>query len=174
MILTDFYRFERLCTISKTRLDCVRSTKSYPVFEEKRSSRSTAASAKTCAVVVGGLTGRYVPPTYVKASSDRQASFAIAMAKDHISSIYEPSPKAGAGYGNVNGKSDALLFVFHNFEVVNNAPQPGAVMEVFVARGMARDALSILWAFVDGELDEEIEALRNRATPDPTFESKEA
>ena len=164
---TDYYCFERTCTIAKTRLDCVASTKSYPVFEQKRSSRHTAASVRTCEVVVGGLIARFMPPRYVKAKNARQASFAIAMGADHISSIYEPSPNAGAGYGNVNGKADALLFILYNFNTVNGAPQPGAKLEIFVARGMARSDLSIFLAYMDGELDGELEELRKRATPDP-------
>lgn len=170
MILTDYYRFERVCTISKTRLDCVASSKSYPVFEEKRSSRNTAASNKTCAVVVGGLTAGYLRPEYVKAAGARKPEFALRMGsgKGHITSIFKPSPKTSAGYGNVKNTADALLFVFSGFEVVNGAPSVGGVMEIFVARGMANDELAIFWAFLDGELDEELEALRGKATQDPT------
>ena len=47
MILTDYYRFERIKFKSKTRLDCVSSTKTYPQFEEKRADKYTKETKYT-------------------------------------------------------------------------------------------------------------------------------
>ena len=53
MILTDYYKFERLATKSKTRLDCVTSTRSYTEFEEKTVTKFQRATGKRDAVNIG-------------------------------------------------------------------------------------------------------------------------
>ena len=40
---------------------------------------------------------------------------------------------------------------------------PGAVIEVFVARGKSRDRIALYNLLCDGELDEDIQALRVKA-----------
>ncbi|MCD8306362.1 MAG: hypothetical protein LUC49_06900 [Prevotella sp.] len=60
------------------------------------------------------------------------------------------------GYGDVKGTGDGLLFLFS---------ADMKQMEVFVARGYKRCINELCTLFIDGELDDEIEALRNRANP---------
>ena len=56
MILTDYYRFEKLSgQKSKMRMDCTASTNSYDEFECRRAIRATKASIKRDATNVGDL-----------------------------------------------------------------------------------------------------------------------
>ena len=96
-ILTDYYRFERIATKSKTRLDCVASTGSYPEFEEKRATKAYRATD-----------------------------------------------------------------VFDNLEVANGIILGGGV-EVFVARGKSKDRVPLYNLLTDGEFEEEMNELRQRA-----------
>jgi len=171
---TDLYIFKRIDTTAKTRLDCVASTKSYTRFEEKRARQCKRANVRTGAIIAGGLIARYQnKPKYLKAQRQRQGDSSIAMGNEHISSIFEPDPKAGAGWGDVKNTADALLVIYHDFELINGAAPKGAVIELFVARGQSRNAENILFGFIDGLYDEELEALRKRATPDPTATGEE-
>lgn len=44
MILTDYYKFERVAKIAKHRMDCTASTESYPEFENKRAIKEQKGS----------------------------------------------------------------------------------------------------------------------------------
>lgn len=46
MILTDYYKFERVATKAKQRMDCTASTESYPEFEDKRATREIKETEK--------------------------------------------------------------------------------------------------------------------------------
>ena len=46
MILTDYYRFDRLASKAKSRMDCTFSTRSYPEFEERAITRALKATEK--------------------------------------------------------------------------------------------------------------------------------
>ena len=55
MILTDYYRFERLASKAKSRMDCTFSTRSYPGFEERAITRALKAIERRDAVEAGAL-----------------------------------------------------------------------------------------------------------------------
>lgn len=162
-ILTDYYRFERVATKSKTRLDCVASTGSYPEFEEKRATRTSKATDKRDATEAGSLVIYYgdVPELY-GGDVHRKADKAITIKGKNLSSVYVPDPNSAYAYGDVNSTTDALLFVFDNLKVANGIISGGG-LEVFVARGKSKDRIPLYNLLTDGELDEEMNELRQRA-----------
>lgn len=163
-ILTDYYRFERIATKSKTRLDCVASTDSYPEFEEKRATRATKATEKRDATELNALVMYYGDvPEQFGGDVHRKADKAITIKGNNLSSVYVPDPTSNLGFGDVRGTADALLFVFDDLEIVNGTISQGAIIEVFIARGKSKDRVPLFNLLCDGELDEEMSELRARA-----------
>lgn len=162
-ILTDYYRFERIATKSKTRLDCVASTDSYPEFEEKRATRATKATEKRDATELNALVMYYGDvPEQFGGDVHRKADKAITIKGKNLSSVYVPDPNTHYGYGDVSGTTDALLFVFDNLEVANGIILGGGI-DVFVARGKSKDRIPLYNLLTDGELEEEMSELIQRA-----------
>jgi hypothetical protein len=163
-ILTDYYAFKKIATKSKTRLDCITSTGSYPEFEEKRATRANKASEKRDATNVGDLVIYFCDvPEQFGGNIHRKADKSIIIKGKNLSSIYVPDPNNNYGYGDVSGTADALLFVFDGVEVVNGEIPTGATIEVFVARGKSKDRVPLYNLLADGELDEEMSELRTMA-----------
>lgn len=164
MILTDYYLFERVATKSKTRLDCVASTGSYPEFEDKRATKPTKGSEKRDATNVGDLTIYFsdVPEAF-GGNVHRKADKSITIKGKNLSSVYVPDITNNFAYGDVRGTTDALLFVFDDFKVVNGSIPTGSAIEIFVARGKSKDRVPLYNLLTDGELDEEMSELRARA-----------
>lgn len=146
MILTDFYRMEKLPEQkSKLRVDCVSSTKSYPEFESMRN--------KTTALFFyfGDIPERF------GGDVKRKADKAITKVKN-ISSVYVPDVAQLLGYGDVRGTKDALLFVFNSYYTR---------IDVFVARGQINNQKQLYLLLVDGELSQEMEQLKQQAKSEP-------
>ena len=163
-ILTDYYCFERIATKSKSRMDCTASTKSYPEFEEKRSTKANKATEKRDATNIGDLVVYYTDvPENFGGSVHRKADKSIIIKGNNLSSVYVPDPSNNYGFGDVKGTADALLFVFDGVEIVNGTISEGAAIEVFVARGKSKDRVPLYNLLTDGELDEEMSELRARA-----------
>lgn len=175
MILTDFYFFERReGTIAKTRMDCTCSTRSYPEFEEKRKSKSTKQTEKRDAVNVDDLIIYLsdVPPHF-GSDNRRKTDKIISIGGKNISSIYIPdlfSDEGGwlDGYGDVKGTADALLFIL-NVKIVDGVLQDGSSIQVYVARGQSAHKVNLYNLLIDGELEEDIAALRELADLDPSL-----
>lgn len=56
MILTDYYKFEKIAgSISKTRIDCTASTRTYDHFECLRARRSSKRTGKRDEIAAGSL-----------------------------------------------------------------------------------------------------------------------
>ena len=164
MILTDYYKFERVATKAKTRLDCIASTKSYPEFEEKRAASPTKQTEKRDAIAVGDLVVYLTnQPESYGGSNKRKADKSLSIKGKNLSSIYEPDPSNGFGYGDMKGTTDALLFVM-KIEEVNGWLQDGGIVEVFVARGQNTHKVNLYNLLTDGELDDEMEELRKQAS----------
>lgn len=150
MILTDYYCFEHKAdTKSKTRIDCVTSTESYPQFEALRNKENILF------LYVGDN-------THTKAGKELKADLALTKTK-HVSSIYRPDVTNGFAYGDINHTADAILFVFHDFSITNGRIKDGARIEIFVARGYRNDRANLYTMLLDGELSEEMFVLRNKA-----------
>lgn len=163
MILTDYYKFERLAKVSKSRLDCIASTNSYPLFEEKRCTKSQRATEKRDAVTEGDLLVYFLDVPRQFKTNQAEKSFTIK--GKNLSSVFVPDPECNIAFGDVASTSDALLFCFNNFEIVNGVVQPGASVEVYVARGKSKDRLTLYHLLKSGELDGEVAALRAAARP---------
>lgn len=153
MILTDYYKFKRVATKSRSRMDCIASTQGYPAFEAKR--------------VKGTLAAYYTDmPNNFRDRACRRADKIFNMRGENITSIYTPDLESASAYGDVKGTKDALLFVFKDLNTVNGIIQPDGEIEVFVARGKS-NARIVLWNLLsDGDLDEEMNTLRAAATPE--------
>lgn len=165
MILTDYYRFERLATKSKMRLDCVTSTQSYPEFEEKVVTKFQRATEKRDAANIGDILiylGNV--PKGFGGDVHRKADKSISIKGKHLSSVFTPDVTNNFGYGDVKGTSDALLFEIH-VEIVNGVIQPASVVEIYVARGKSNNRVALYEQLCDGALDDEMNDLRNREIP---------
>lgn len=162
-ILTDCYRFEKVALKSKTRLDCTASTRSYPEFEDKRAAKQIKATDKRDATNIGDLVVYLGDvPEQFGGNAQRKADKSLTIKGKNLSSIYVPNPTNNFGYGDVKGTTDALLFVFDNLIIVDGCIISGG-LDVFVARGKSRDRVSLYNLLCDGELDEEISSLREKA-----------
>lgn len=149
MILTDYYRFEKLPNQkSKMRIDCTASTGSYNPLESMRNKHNDLF------LYLGDN-------TYTKAGEKRKADLALSKTT-HISSIYNPDVEKPYWYGDMKGTADALLFVYRGFALVDGRIVQGARIEVFIARGQRNNRATLYNLFSDGELDSEIEMLRNQ------------
>ena len=169
MILTDYYRFERVATKAKSRMDCTASTHSYPEFEERKATRANKATEKRDATEVGDIIIYYNDvPTQFGGDVHRKADKSISIKGNNLSSVYVPNVTKNIAYGDFRGTTDALLFVFHNLKVVDGVIQKGSMIEVFVARGKSKDRVPLFELLSDGELDEEISELRQKASPTDT------
>ncbi len=159
MILTDYYRFEKLPNQrSRLRIDCTASTHSYQPLEILRN--------KT-----GDLFLYIGDNTHTKAGKKRKADLALSRT-EHISSIYNPDLDLPYWYGDMNGTTDAFLFVHLNTEFINGGIQAGAVIELFVARGQRSNRSQLYNILSDGELDEEMNVLRKQVTKTVTESQK--
>jgi len=169
MILTDYYKFERLATKAKLRMDCTVSTGSYEELECRRATKANRATEKRDATNVGDLVVYYgdVPPQF-DGDVHRKADKSISIKGKNMSSVYVPDVESGFAYGDFRATSDALLFVFHNLNTPNGVIEAGAVIEVFVARGQRNNARQLYNLLADGELDEEMNALRASVTKSVT------
>lgn len=169
MILTDYYRFERVATKAKSRMDCTASTHSYPEFEERKATRANKATEKRDATDIGDIIIYYNDvPTQFGGDVHRKADKSISIKGNNLSSVYVPNVTKNIAYGDFRGTTDALLFVFHNLKVVDGVIQKGSMIEVFVARGKSKDRVPLFELLSDGELDDEISELRQKASPTDT------
>lgn len=166
MILTDYYRFDRLASKAKSRMDCTFSTHSYPEFENRIATRTLKGTEKRDATEVGDILIYYNNiPTQFAGEVHRKADKSISIKGSNLSSIYVPDITKNIAYGDFKGTTDALLFVFNDLRVINGVIQKGSIIEIFIARGKSKDRIPLFELFADGELEDEINQLRKRATP---------
>ncbi|MDD4553060.1 MAG: hypothetical protein PHP04_02595 [Bacteroidales bacterium] len=142
MILTDYYRGEHLPDAAKTRFDVTASTGSYEPFETKLRTRQ------------GGLSFYFgdVPERFRFSGKDRPDK---AITKgDNISSVFVPDITLPFAFGDIHHTTDAIILIFSN---------DWQVIEIFIARGQRNNKRNLYHLLCDGELDSEIEILRNNA-----------
>ena len=151
MILTDYYRFEKLPNQkSKLRIDCTASTSSYDPLEALRN--------KT-----GDLFLYIGDNTHTKAGKERKADLVLSRTI-HISSVYNPDLNLPYWYGDMKATTDAFLFVHKNTEFINGEIQIGAVIELFVARGQRNNRNQLYNILADDGFDDEMNTLRKQVT----------
>jgi hypothetical protein len=160
MILTDYYKFEKLPNQkSKLRIDCTASTKSYPDFEELRNK--------------SGILCLYIGDnTHTQAGIKRKSDLALTKSK-HITSIYTPDIESDYSHGDMRRTSDAILFIFSNVEFVEGNINVGATIEALIARGQRNNRNSLFNELTDGVYDDEIAELRKRAVTEIVTDKKE-
>lgn len=159
MILTDYYRFEKLPNQrSKLRIDCTASTGSYDPLEALRNK-------------AGDLFLYIGDNTHTKAGRERKADLVLSRTT-HISSVYNPDLNFPYWYGDMKGTTDVFLFVHQNTEFINGGIQVGAVIELFVARGQRNNRSQLYNTLSDDGLDEEMNALRKQVTKTVTEPEK--
>lgn len=150
MILTDYYRFEKPeGQKSKMRIECTASTRSYDTLERFRDRKGCLK------LYIGGN-------TYTKPGKSGKSDLSLSY-KDHISSIFAPDASLPYWFGDFHKTADAALFISHGVRFVDGAIQPGAVVEVLVARGQRHNRQGLYNMLCDGDLSDEVELLRNRA-----------
>ena len=172
MILTDYYRFERIAKKAKHRMDCTASSESYPELENRRATKAQRETAKRDAINIGDLLIYWVTPDgHMIANRKRKADRSITIKSENISSVYNWRQDGDCwfAYGDFKGTTDALLFVYRVSEI-NTTIQTDAVIEIFIARGRANECNALCNLYSDGELDEEMDALRQQATKSVTDE----
>ena len=147
MILTDYYKLERLPKYAGNRVprfDTTSSSKSYRAFEEM-----AAKSRDKCFFCY--YNG--IPDTF----SDRareNAERAISHGK-HISSVFIPDlQRSHLGFGDVKGSNDAILFLFS---------KDYSTMELFIARGYKSHQRGLYNYMIEGKLANEMKYLRDTA-----------
>ena len=153
MIITDYYKFERLATQkrpNKNRLDCTASTNSYH-------------DIKLSHIYIG-------ENRHTKAGTKRKSDLAMTSgAGKHITSIYKPDLERGFAYGDIRGTTDLLLFVTSDFGFdADGRILDCAVIEVFICRGKKSDKNAIFNLLTDGELENEINAIWDTVTKSVT------
>lgn len=149
MIPTDYLCFEEKRVIKSHRLDCTFSTRGYEPIESKKKMGRDKVERLYCY-----LTG--IPDSF-NANAKRKADMAITDGGSSWSSVYTPDAENPLmGYGDMAGTDDALLFLFS---------ADYKKMEIFVVRGRKNNKKMLHTMFVDGELDEDIERLREQAKP---------
>lgn len=151
MILTDYYRFEKLPNQKAgTRMDCTISTKSYNPFEKSTNSK-------------GGIV-IYIGKNPHKPGRTGKSDLSTTNPNgDNITSIYTPDVALPYWYGDTKDTSDALLMIHTNFGIINGRVADGSIVEVFVARGQKHNVHGLYTLLVEGDLDEEMQQLRERA-----------
>lgn len=167
MILTDYYKFEKIAgSISKTRIDCTASTRTYDPLEGLRARSSRKRTDMRDEIAAGSLFVYYGDvPTGFGGNVHRKADKCLSKGKN-ISSVYVPNVTKEIGFGDMKGTTDALLFVFHDCYFTDGRVKDGAQIEVFVARGQSKNKSNLYILLDDGELDEEVEQLRKNAIPE--------
>jgi hypothetical protein len=126
------------------RMDCISSTKGYPVFEALRN------KAGSLFVYFGDV------PASCGGDIKRRADKAITKTTN-ISSVFVPDVEKLLGFGDVKSTQDAILIVFNcNY----------SQMEIFVARGQKNNCRQLYNLLADGELDTEIASLKKQAVTD--------
>jgi hypothetical protein len=142
MILTDYYKGEHLPEAAKTRYDVTCSSGSYEHFETKLKTKK------------GGLSFYFgdVPGHFRFSGKDRPDK--CITKKDNISSVFVPDVTLPFAYGDINNTSDAIILIFSN---------DWQVIEIFISRGQRNNRRNLYTLLSDGELDHEIENLREKA-----------
>lgn len=167
MIINDYYKFEKTALIAKCRMDCVASTKSYPEFEDKRKTKGTKQTAKRDANIIGSLACSYNKADYINSDAKRKADYSVSMGSKNLSSVFVPDVTLPYAFGDVQGTTDAILFVFGDgFGVTDGRVNQGCAFEVFICRGQSKNCQALYNMLCDGDLDEEIATLRMQAITD--------
>lgn len=148
MILTDYYKGEKL-TDAKSRYDIIKSTGEYEPFERVLTNKrgyNTLGLSFNCIARPDRWKGK-------------KTDLAITKGSQNITSIKRPNPDNNLAFGDIKETQDGCLIVFNP-----DFKERGITsIEIFIARGLRNDTTSLWDLFTDEELDNEIEALKQKA-----------
>lgn len=135
-----YYKFTKLPdSKSKTRFDATASTEDYEALETLKNAKGDLF------LYYGNI------PFSFKGDVRRKASKALTKGKN-ISSVFVPDIRVPIGYGDIG--QDSILIVFNEHETE---------MELFIAKGQKNHSGGIYHLILDGELDQEMNLLRQKA-----------
>lgn len=166
MIFDTFSFYARFNgTILKSRLDAVLSFGSHPYFEERRKTREQKQTKCRLAFPVGALIVNYrqADESQYKSNAKRVPKFALNC-DGYLTGIY-PINENGWCYGDIPHSNDLLVF-YNQLETTNDGVV-GGFLEMWVAPGRLKEKDIILQMLDDGLLDDELDAMRKKATPEP-------
>jgi len=144
MILSNYYRFIK--GSGKTRFDCTHSTGDYETFEVLRNKDGD---------LFIHITGSEAD--YIKANANRKSDFKLSKTK-HLSSVYILNLENPVlAYGDILENQSALIILF-DLDM--------KAFEVFIAKGYRSHISAICNAVAAGEMEAEMEFLRNKAKLD--------
>jgi hypothetical protein len=144
MILDSLYILSKQ-GIAKTRFDVNLCTGDYEVFEMMRNPK-------------GKLFFYYTDvPDNFRANIKRRTDKSITNRSGrNVSSVFVPDLTLPFAYGDVKGTNDAILFLFNDEQ---------AVIELFIAKGKRNNRVGLFQLLMDGQLQNEMEALRKLSKP---------
>jgi hypothetical protein len=148
MILTDYLKGDKL-TEAKSRYDITASSESYDFLESLLINKR--------GFNVGGTSFNCVtrPDRWRK----KNASLAICKGSHNITSLIRPDVNLPFAIGDINGTKDAAVFVFNP----DHKKTGIKTIEVFIGRGLKNDFNSLWDLLIDGDLNPEMEILRQKA-----------
>nr|WP_321408084.1 hypothetical protein [uncultured Carboxylicivirga sp.] len=148
MILTDYYKAEKL-TKAKTRFDITLSTGEHDhlerILKNKRGFNPDGLSF---------YCGER-PEQWKRKNTD----LAITKGSSNITSVKRPDISSDLAFGDINGTNDGCIIQFNT----DFKEQGINTIEIFIARGLRNDTNSLWDLFTDGELKDEVEALKSIA-----------
>jgi len=148
MILTDYYKGEKL-TDKKSRFDITNSTGEYDLFESLLINKRVFN--------VGGLS--FNCGTRSDRWKKKNADLAITKGSHGITSLTRPDLTLNYAFGDINGTSDGCIIVFNP-----DFKESGILtIEIFIARGTKNDVNGLWDLLIDGDLNPEMEILRQKA-----------
>jgi len=150
MILTDYYKGEKL-TKSKNRFDITASTGEYDTFESLLINKRIFN--------IGGLSFNYVPQP--ENHKGKQVDFILSKGNHSITKVFRPNIETLFAYGDINGTTDGCIMLFNND--YKEAGIGLTTIEIFIARGCKNDKIPLWNLLTDGELNNDIESLRQKA-----------
>ncbi|HMG16619.1 MAG TPA: hypothetical protein VK590_14275 [Saprospiraceae bacterium] len=148
MIPTDYYKGERL-TDSKYRYDITASTGEYDLFEMLLINKQKFN--------VGGQSFNLVErPEKWKG---KKTDLAITKGSHNITSVKRPNLESNFAYGDINNSHDGCIIIINpDYKEVGIR-----IIEIIIARGLRNDTHGLWQLFTDGELNQEIEILKQKA-----------
>jgi hypothetical protein len=148
MTFTDYYRGQKL-TDAKCRFDITASTGSYDLFESLLINKQKFN--------IGGLSFNFGerPDRWKGKATD----MAITKGSHNITSVKRPNLENNFAYGDIWGSNDGCIIILNP-----DYKEIGIItIEIFIARGLRNDTGNLWELFTDGELSNDIEALRKKA-----------
>jgi len=135
-LLDTYYRFEKLSNSrSKSRLDLVTCSQTYEPLQKQ--SKAWIYFMKV--------------PEHIRGNQARKSELCLTGSDwKYISGVFIPeTTKPEIGYGDINGTTDAALFLLGENR-----------LEILIAKGKKNSTFALYQLLADGELDREIEILK--------------